>query len=340
MPTDPHSVPARCSRLPLAAILVVAACGGSEPAGPGTGADLNLSLSNLRRLDAATEGSYEAWAVDGAGVMTSAGKFLFDGGAVRLVLPIPAPAAIEITVEPPDDTDAAPSTQRLLRGAVSGSAATLTVEGAITQGTLPLREQPGQFTMFSPSDNAENGYPSFEESGVWLFNMAPRDTPQKDGWVRLTQLREGWIYEGWMVRDYGSSDAIWLSYGKFRPDQAGAVNHRDDTGWGPFSGVLDFQTAGEEEYPGDDWISNPLKLPFPSQLTLPLNLREATAGGQSRWTHVITIEPSWNQGEPLTAERPFLIRPYRDPFGDGAPGDPRTITFRQDGVPRGTATIR
>lgn len=338
MPTDDRHIAARRTPRFLALALVAAACGGSDPADPGTGSDLSLSLSNLRTLNAATEGSYEAW-VYGDGGPVSAGKFAY-AGTVRLILPVPGPTRVEITIEPPDDPDPGPSAQRILTGTFSGSAAKLTVEGAVTQGTLPLREQPGQFTMFSPSDNAENGYPSFEESGVWLFNMAPRDTPQNDGWVRLTQLREGWTYEGWMVRDYGGSNAIWLSYGKFRPDQAGAVNHRDDTGWGPFSGVLDFQTAGEEEYPGDDWISNPLKLPFPSQLTLPLNLRETSASGQHRWTHVITIEPAWNKGEPLTTEAPFLIRPYRDPFGSGAPGEPRTITYREDGVPRGTAAIR
>ena len=320
----------------------MSACGGSTSTDPdpGQGATLSLTLTGIRSLDAATEGSYEAWVYDAGGTPVSAGKFTTSGGTVRLALPVVNPRQVDVTIEPPGDTNPAPSVQRLLTGTFNGSTAALSVEGAVTQSTLPLRQQPGQFTMFSPSDNAVNGYPSFEESGVWLFNMAPRDTPQNDGWVRLTQLREGWIYEGWMVRDHGTSSAIWLSYGKFRPDQTGAVNKRDDTGWGPFSGVLDFATAGEEEYPGDDWISNPLHLPFPSGLTLPLNLRETTTSGQSRWTHVITIEPAWNKGEPYATERPFLMAPYRDPFGAGAPGDPRTITYRSDGVPRGTASLR
>jgi hypothetical protein len=332
----------RCSRFRLfliAVMLPAVGCGGSDATGP-AGTGLSLSLTGLRKLNADTEGSYEAWVVEANGSLISAGKFSDGGGTVRFALPVPSPSGVVITVEPPGDTDPGPSSQRLLTGSFKGASASLNVDGAVTQGTLALREQPGQFTMFSPSDNLVNGYPSFEESGVWLFNMAPKDTPQNDGWVRLTQIRDGWIYEGWMVRDYGTSSAIWLSYGKFRPDQSGAVNSRDDTGWGPFSGVLDFQTAGEEEYPGDDWISNPLQLPFPSALTLPLNLRETTTSGQSRWTHVITIEPSWNKGEALTTERPFLIVPYRDPFGTGAPGDPRTITYHSDGVPRGTASVQ
>ena len=94
----------------------------------------------------------------------------------------------------------------------------LGVVSALTVGSASMRERPGQFTMFSPSDNGLYGYPSHEESGIWLFNMAPRATEQRDMWVRLTPLREGWIYEGWMVRDIDTPQSIWLSYGKFLPD--------------------------------------------------------------------------------------------------------------------------
>ena len=246
---------------------------------------------------------------------------------------------VRITVEPPGDNDAAPSKQVLLRGTLRGGAADLSVVGAMTQGALPLRARPGQFTMFSPSDNALHGYPSNEESGIWLFNMQPAATDQRDMWVRLTQLQEGWVYEGWMVRDIDTPNAVWLSYGKFLPDASGAVNTRDDTGWGEFSGVTDY-LKGEEEFPGDDWISNPLGYPVPGGLTLPLNLREKSSTGTSRWTHLITIEPSSDRGEAVTTPVPFTVRPYRDAFGDGGPGVPRTITFRDDGVPRGEVSVR
>jgi hypothetical protein len=247
---------------------------------------------------------------------------------------------IRITVERPGDNDATPSAQMLLRGKLRGGVANLTVAGAVTQSELPLRAHPGQFTMFSPSDNALNGYPSHEESGIWLFNMQPAATDQRDMWVRLTQLQAGWTYEGWMVRDIGQPSAIWLSYGKFAPDFTGAINSRDDTGWGPFSGVVNFRTLGEEEFPGDDWISNPLNLPFPKALSLPLNLRETDASGNFRWTHLITIEPAWNKGEAVGSERPFVLQPYQDAFGGGAPGTPRTITFRPENVPSGRAQLR
>lgn len=327
----------------LAAVLGVwlVACSGdgAEPIGP-AGSVIVLELRGLPPLDPGREGRYAAWIVDARDQRHHAGELELSGaGLAEIEAPIAGGVAIEITIEPPSGVS--PSDPlRLLHGRFSNGRAELSVRGAVTAADLPLRQRPGQFTMFTPSDNREAGYPSHEEAGVWLFNMAPRETEQNDQWVRLTPLRPGWIYEGWMVRDIDSPGAIWLSYGKFLPDAGGAVNTRDDTGWGPFSGVVDFRTAGEEEYPGDDWISNPLGFPWPSELTLPLNLRERTPSGEFRWTHVITIEPATDRGEPIGSERPFLIRPYRDPFGDGGPGAARTITFREDGVPSGTARVR
>lgn len=321
-------------------VVTVWSCGDAPSAPPiAAGANLELATVALPALDPVREGGYEAWVIDGAGRAFSAGRFQPEA-TVTLVSPVGGVRGFEITVEPPGDADDRPSEQRLLRGTFRGTVAELTVAGAVTQGDLALREIPGTFTMFSPSDNASAGYPSNEESGVWLFNMRPRETPQNDAWVRLTQLRAGWTYEGWMVRDFGGAEEIWLSYGKFTPDQTGAVNERDDTGWGPFSGVLDFRTAGEEEFPGDDWISNPLDFPFPPALTLPLNLREQTSSGASRWTHVITIEPVRDRGELIGSERPFFLRLYRDPFGDGGPGVPRNITFHAETVPRGRVDVR
>ena len=324
------------------ALLFALGCGGSDPTGtsPSNGATLSVSISGLLPLDAAVEGHYEAWVMDRAGAATSLGSIdPRTGSAFTFANPATDVASFLITYEPSRDTDPGPSAHHLLAGRFRNGKAQLAVEGALTLNDAPLRDKPGQFTMFSPSDNAKNGYPSFEESGVWLFNMAPRDTPQNDMWVRLTPLQPGWVYEGWMVRDLGSPNAIWLSYGKFLPDATGAVNSRDDTGWGEFSGVTDY-LKGEEEFPGDDWIANPLGYRIPGGLTLPLDLREKTATGANRWTHLITVEPSSDRGEPVTTPRPFTVRPYRDPFGDGAPGVPRTITFHADGIPRGEVLLK
>ena len=325
--------------LMLALACAVGACGDSSPTSLPADATIELTVSGLRAAEVPAPGRYAAWAFDRTGTVVALG--LLDGNAsYSWPNPLPGLDGVQISYEPTGVAGSAPSGPLLLRGELHGDNASLSVSGAVTLGGQQLRTQPGQFTMFTPSDNAVHGYPSFEESGVWLFNMAPRETPQNDMWVRLTQLQSGWTYEGWMVRDIDSPAAVWLSYGKFLPDATGAVNKRDDTGWGPFSGVTNFSTAGEEEFPGDDWISNPLGFPVPSGLTLPLNLREKNASGAWRWTHVITIEPLSDRGEGVGRETPFAIRPYRDVFGDGAPGVPRTISFRADGVPSGHVVLR
>jgi hypothetical protein len=340
-----HEVRSRAARVAagFALVLVGQACGGDGATGsaaPIVASTIVLSLTNLRPLDATTEGTYQAWLVSG-GQPASLGQFAGTSSvSLSVSSQISDGSELWITVEPATAASNAPSAQHLLRGVFHGGVADLSIVGAVTSGPVALRTNPGQFTMFSPSDNALAGYPSHEESGVWLFNMAPRSTPQNDMWVRMTQLDLGWTYEGWMVRDFGQPNAIWLSYGKFVPDYTGALNSRDDTGWGPFSGVVNFKTDGEEEFPGDDWISNPLNLPFPKELTLPLNLRETTSSGASRWTHIITIEPATNRGEAVGSERPFLLQPYRDPFGSGAPGEARTITFHPDALPSGRAEAK
>jgi hypothetical protein len=312
--------------------------GGSEPIGP-AGTVLQLSLHAVSRLDPA-DGAYRVWLKDASGVAHDAGAIDVGGSSPQFTSPVPDAVAVEITVEPPQQRATGAARQLFLRGAFRNRVAELSVVGALTRSTLLLRERPGQFTMFTPSNNHVGGYPSEEESGIWLFNMAPRETEQNDMWVRLTPLATGWTYEGWMVRDIGTPAAIWLSYGKFLPDASGAVNRRDDTGWGPFSGVVDFLTAGEEEFPGDDWISNPLAYSWPAGLSLPLDLREQRADGSLRWTHVITIEPAADRGEPIGSERPFPLMLYHDSFGDAGPGMPRTITFDATRVPAGTVRAR
>ncbi|GLC25108.1 hypothetical protein rosag_16210 [Roseisolibacter agri] len=329
----------------MLAALAAAACGGGgggdAPTAPGP-AVLALTLAGVGPLDPAREGHYAAWLIAG-GDVRPAGRVQLgaDGSATVPIAERPARVdSVLVTVEPPGDADPGPSAQRLLVGALRGGRATLGVTGALTRGALPLQERPGQFTLFTTSNNARLGYPSYEEAGVWLFNIVPNETPQRDTWVRLAQLAPAWTYEGWVVRDLGASNAVWLSYGKFVTDDGGAVAEKDDDGWGPLSGIPDYLTAGIDNFPGSDFLANPLGLPLPAGVTLPLDLRERDAAGGSRWSHVITIEPATERGEAMGAARPFLVRPYRDPFGDAGAGRPRAITYRPDGVPHGTAELR
>jgi hypothetical protein len=152
------------------------------------------------------------------------------------------------------------------------------------------------------------------------------------------------MYEGWAVRDLGGDDEVWLSYGKFRPDWQGLLTSRDDTGSGPFSGDADYLNAGVEDVPGEEWnttrVAAQLGLTLPGGLTPPLELDAVDpATGEAVWTHVITIEPSFDEGEPLLTGTPFMVRPYGNPIGAGRAGDPRRIELREE-APSGRVRIR
>ncbi|NIQ59452.1 MAG: hypothetical protein GWN71_40710, partial [Gammaproteobacteria bacterium] len=64
------------------------------------------------------------------------------------------------------------------------------------------------------------------------------DTADGSFFLSFTPLTRGWVYEGWVVRDHGSPEAVWVSYGKFTPNSFRRQDRRDDTGLGPFSGQL------------------------------------------------------------------------------------------------------
>ncbi|MGH7698957.1 MAG: anti-sigma factor [Gemmatimonadales bacterium] len=340
----------RCPRaawIALATAPLVALMGGcahDEPSAPIAGAtQVALALSGLRALDRASEGTYEAWAVGSDGSITSAGRFdwTLDGQTV-VTSPIRNPTDFMITVEPPGDDDAHPSPHKLLGGAFVDGVAVLDVNRYVTAG-IPLEPKPGTHVLFTPSDNAELGYPSYEDAGIWVFNIGE---DQEDGsfFITLTPLTAGWTYEGWVVRDYNTAGAVWVSYGKFAPDNFRRVNRRDDTGLGPYSGQIDYRYVMPQEIvmPGDDWLANPQSLPVPGGLTLPFDLNgNAAQGAPSRWTHVITIEPWGRNREPEMPydARPFLLQPYRNPIGEGGPEVPRVIEFYPGALPRGTATL-
>ena len=73
------------------------------------------------------------------------------------------------------------------------------------------------------------------------------------------------------------------------------------------------------------------------ELRFDFNGDDATQG-DSQWMHVISIEPSFDQGEGTLNATPFLLKPFGNPFGDGGPTDARTITALVP-MPTGTASI-
>lgn len=319
------------------------ACDGDLGSLEFTTVRVNVAVTSLRPLDGQTEGAYEAWVIGSDGVPRSMGRFIPppDGKTTSLNSPIANPTELMITVEPPGDIDQTPSPSRLLGGRFSGGAAALSIVRYVT-GVSELETDPGHHALFTPSNNPELSFPSFEDAGIWLFAPRPSETVHNSHFIWLTPLTAGWTYEGWIVQDYGTLDACWLSYGKFRPDEFRLVNTRDDTGLGIFSGQFDYENAMVEtvDMPGDDWVANPHGVPIPCGLTLPLDLNgDAEQEIPSRWTHVISIEPLFDQGEDPLSPRPFGLQPYRNPFGDGAPNEGRVIEYHRELVPTGSAVL-
>ena len=332
------------AHLPLLACALLA-CDDSDSLA--VGAPMEILLDGMSVVDAALVGHFEVWVHREDGTAISVGRLsdLPDvrGPQARLTfeLPLAEPTSISVTLEPAGDRDVGPSPYVLLAGPFVDGTATLSVDGQVTEGP-PFESEPGSHSLFTTSNNVLLGYPSFEESGIWMFTMRPRANKHGTREVRLTGLQPAWVYEGWIVRDYGTSDATWISFGKYRPDFFGLLTSRDDTGSGPFSGDEDYLNAGVEDVPGDEYttdeIAEQLGFQLPGGLEAPLMLNAVDPGsGRAVWTHVITVEPAFEEDEPLYSNQPFVIRPYRNSIGAGGPELPRLIEYFPDEVPRAVA---
>ena len=330
-------------RRAAACALVAGAAGAvvscESPVSPRPGDLMRAEITGLRAPDPAAEGAFELWVLGSDGSATSAGRVPADVSWDPLVLEFEVPEGgaerVVLTLEPPGDDDGAPSRYEVLAGAFDGRRARLSLEEGVTDGR-PFVPEPGHHSLFTSSNNYAEGYPSAENAGVWLFSIYVAVNPHGSREVHLTPLDRAWTYEGWIVYRPGSEDETWISYGKYRPDLYGLLTSRDNTGSGPFSGDEDFRNGGVEDVPGDEWTANPLGLDLPEQLALPLALDALDpVTGEALWHHAITVEPAFDETEPLTTERPFMIRPYSNPIGEGRPGDPRKILYR-GGNPEGT----
>lgn len=325
------------SVLAAIAALAAGACGDS-PSGVAAGSRLEIAFTGLRNLDPATEGSYQAWAYRGS-VPHPLGRLVIPAdGRVEVEVPEGGVERLVVTVEPPGDTDAVPSAQTLLGGELSGGRGELGVVDYVTRG-LPLNPEPGHHSLFTSSNNVELGYPSYENAGLWMFSVEPQWNAHGTREVKMTPLQPGWVYEGWVVHRKGTPDEVWLPYGKFRPDEHQLLSSRDDDGSGPFSGDEDYRNGGIEDVPGQEWTTNPFGLRVPGDLPLPFALDSVDARtGEAVWTHVITIEPAFDEGEPTLSDRPFLLRPYSNPIGSGGPGAPREILYTGE-LPAATVRV-
>ena len=134
--------------------------------------------------------------------------------------------------------------------------------------------------MFSPSDNAAVAIHRTRSRRVVVQHGAAV-AQQNDMWVRLSH-RSWWTYEGWMVRDFGQPNAIWLSRqfaGLHRRGQL-ARRHR---GVRSRASSTSRPTAKRISWRRLDLES--AQLAFPKELTLPLNQRKASVARLAGRTH-------------------------------------------------------
>ncbi len=320
----------------VATAAVGAAC-GEDPVTPDQGKHLRLTFQNVTAVHP-DQGTLAVWLYAGTDTV-SVGRIPSSTNESALApfditVPINRPVGVFVTLEAPGDSDPGPSRSVFLKGTFSGSTADLTLEGALTDGR-PLQPEPGAHSLFTTSNNAEDGYPSAEAAGLWLFTLLPSQNAHGTREVRVTPLQPGWTYEGWVVSQ--TSPEVWIPYGKFTPDELGLLTSRDDTGTGPFSGAQDYRNAGVEDVPGDEWtstrVSDLLGLHLPEGLSTPMLLDGEDGQGNALWHHVITIEPAFDLSEGPLQGRPFIARPYRNSIGAAGPGVPRRILLVADGLP-------
>ncbi len=297
--------------------------------GPET-ATFDVTFQNLEALDASTEGTYEGWVIDATGMAHSTGKFdLNPSGMHTFTSSVAEPMMFVLTVEPPDDNDAVPSDQKLLGGAFTGGTATLSALAFVTaDGSANFTTSPGTHVLLTPT----TGTSSDDDGGIWLI-----DPGTGSATVSLPALASGWVYEGWVVYGPGTPMQTAISYGKYTPQADGTLSARDSDAAGPLSGAPGDLMAGPPVPGGDFVAANGNTVPM--SIALPFDFNgDDTVTGDSQWMHVISIEPSFDEGEGSLAAVPFQLKPFGNPFGDGGPMDMRTIDPLNP-LPTGTATL-
>jgi hypothetical protein len=250
-------------------------------------ATLTLTLTNLP--DLGPDWAYEGWLIV-EGQPVSTGVFTVDekGMASTTEFPVDAEAlkkatAFVLTIEPHPDDDPAPSPIHILGGDFDGDAANLTVGHPLALG-VDFADTSVSYILGAPSsENAKADY----AKGIWWPGL------------KLPQLPQGWVYEGWVVGPDGP-----ISTGRFT-----SGDMADSDGVGPTGGPK----AGPN-FPGQDFINPPIDL---------------TSG----YAVVISIEP-----EPDNSPLPFALKRFIDEnIEDVGDHGSQTMETRTEGFPTGEA---
>mgnify|MGYP001942508890 CR=1 FL=1 len=215
---------------------------------------------------------YEGWLITSDGPVTS-GRFDVEGdGSINFELDAELAAdssLFVLTIEPAVGDDPAPAPTHILAGAFVDGVAELTIEHPAALGT-DFAQAAGGYILETPTTaSIADDY----DQGVWFLNPAAGPGAGFD----LPQLPNGWVYEGWVVGEFGP-----ISTGTFR-----SVTGPDSDGAGATAGP-----DGAPPFPGQDFIDPAMIL---------------TDG----FAVVLSVEPS-----PDNSPAPFTIKPLVDPNVD------------------------
>lgn len=235
---------------------------------------LTLGLSGLE--DLGSDFAYEGWViVDGNPVTTGTFTIGSDGTPSATTFDVTqanldAATMFVLSIEPSPDTDPAPAATKVLAGAISNGAATLTSEGVVGD----FSDAAGSYFLRTPTDEDDGVDNGNNEYGIWFGTPGAPPTPN----FVLPEFTatSGWAYEGWVV-----VDGTPISTGTFTAfDMEDSSNGFSGTNAGP-------------PVPGEDFFNN-----APEGITFPLDVRGKTV--------VISVEPVPDNSDAPFAIKPLL----------------------------------
>jgi hypothetical protein len=284
--------------------LIYLACDDSG-VGPSTipAGTISLRQSNFKQLNNSVEGFYQLWLrLDTAGMIFdySLGKFNIggsgeitntNGGAMEFVFSgdtnkLHQATVAYITLEPPNDSNPAPSSSILVSGPTTVSVdsvyATMTIGGGLALGSAGQQLLNGANAGFSFAAPTA-GYSHCWE-GIWFCDTTSSHNTFFPSGIRL--FSGGWYYQGWVVDNSNPGDPVYYSTGRFTnpygPDFDGA---------GPCAG-----TFPPYQKPGQDWILS----------VCPSGTPRISETNKANYGVFITIEPSFEQSGSQAFQKPFL----------------------------------
>jgi hypothetical protein len=240
---------------------------------------LVLNFDKLAPLNEDVDGHYEGWAIiDGMPVST--GNFNVNdmgepvelgGGPVieefNAGQDITDATDIKITIEPPMDSDPAPSGLVIVGGPVDGNEADLVT--AVPGLDMLTNMTTGAYFLATPSDNET--MPDNNDMGIWYLTMPGPEA----GFQNLPDIGPNWVYEGWVV-DVSGGSPVPYSTGTFSdPAMADSDEAGCNGGGPPFPGqdFVEFQCGPVLDLDTGDFATVLTIEPVPDTSPAPFQLK-------------------------------------------------------------------